>query len=82
MPLPGEYTLAPGEISRGGSQVRITDIVPGDYPLIQEPLLGGGGVVGRANRAGVSRQGLQFDGVGGGMPGLGMNTRAGFGKQQ
>lgn len=38
LPVPGEYILAPGEISRGGNQVRITDIVPGDYPTVHQPV--------------------------------------------
>jgi len=54
LPLPGEYTLARGEISRGGSQVRVTDIIPGDQPLIEPQ------VVNRPLRAGVTNQGLQY----------------------
>lgn len=30
LPIPGPYQLAPGEISRGGQQVRVTDVIPGD----------------------------------------------------
>jgi hypothetical protein len=56
LPLPGEYRLAPGEISRGGQQVRVTDIVPGDYPLVQEPI---NNAIGRPLRAGVSVPGFQ-----------------------
>ena len=54
--LPGEYTLAPGEISRSGNQVRVTDIVPGDYPMTQ-PLINH--AVGRMFNAGTSVPGLQ-----------------------
>jgi hypothetical protein len=56
LPLPGEYRLAPGEIPRGGSQVRPTDEVGGDAP--EEPDCGAGfcglpsgtGVVGTNNK--------------------------------
>lgn len=78
LPLPGEYTLHPGEISRGGN---IPSVVSRDEGIAY-PLFGGyiGGqkfanVVGRANRAGTSQIGLQNMGWSGGMPGKGMDTR-------
>ena len=86
LPLPGGYSLSPGEISRGGQVPRVTDVVPGDVPLVQQPLFASGSqldaVVGRSKREGISNQGLgKGGGVGGGMPGLGRRNRAGHSSQ-
>lgn len=79
LPLPGEYTLHPGEISRGGSVPSVVAREEGTaYPLVGG-YIGGqrfANVVGRANRAGVSQQGLQYNGIGGKMPGYGQATRS------
>jgi hypothetical protein len=86
LPLPGGYQLSPGEISRGGQTPRVTDIVPGDVPLVQQPLFASqsyaGETVGRSRREGISNQGLgKGGGVAGGMPGLGRPNRAGYSNQ-
>lgn len=42
LPLPGQYQLSPGEIARGGSSVRVTDIVGGDMiPDLGSVMVGG-----------------------------------------
>ena len=33
LPLPGPFALKAGQIPRGGSFMRVTDIVPGDVPV-------------------------------------------------
>lgn len=90
LPLPGGYSLSPGEISRGGQVPRVTDVVPGDVPLVQQPLFasteaGSGAyqsVAGKSRREGISNQGLgNGGGRNGGMPGLGRSTRAGYSTQ-
>ena len=74
-----EATNLKGEISRGGNVPSVVAREEGTpYPLVGG-YVGGqrfANVVGRANRAGVSQQGLQYNGVGGNMPGYGKATRS------
>lgn len=60
LPVPGEYILPPGEMTRGGNSVRVTDVVFGDVlPGFETERSIFGDIPLRANRAGVSRSGIQ-----------------------
>jgi hypothetical protein len=44
LPLPGGYEPEPNDLARGGSAVRVTDILGGDAPPGLDPLVTGGGL--------------------------------------